>query len=79
MTYDEQLIAEGQCPELVPVYSEDFPPTDGRCLAPIVPAPDGSPGFACEGHTPEIWAYINTPLEQRWAEDAIAERMGYWD
>lgn len=31
MTYDEQLIQEGKCPELVPVYSEDFPPSDGRC------------------------------------------------
>lgn len=31
MTYDEQPIQEGKCPELVPVYSEDFPPSDGRC------------------------------------------------
>jgi hypothetical protein len=74
MTYDQQLIEKGECPELVPVYSEDFPPSDGRCLRTIVPAPDGSPGFACANHTPAIWEYTSKSLEERWAEDAIAER-----
>lgn len=60
MTYDEQLIREGKCPELVPVYSEDFPPSDGRCLKPIVPG-----GYACPGHTEEIEAWRNKSEEER--------------
>lgn len=70
-TYDAELIRQGKCPELVPVYSEDFPPSDGRCLAPIVPG-----GYACPGHTEEIEAYLAKPLEERWAEDAQADMYG---
>jgi hypothetical protein len=51
MTYDEQLISEGKCPELVWHQTEDGP-VDGRCLAPIVPG-----GYACEGHTEAIKAW----------------------
>lgn len=67
MTYDERLIAEGKCPELVPVLSEDFPPSDGRCLAPVVPG-----GYACEGHTAEIeaWRAMSEP-ERAAAEYAL--------
>jgi hypothetical protein len=60
MTYDEQLIAEGKCPELVPVRSEDFGWGDGRCLAPVVPG-----GYACEGHTAEIEAWQALSEEER--------------
>lgn len=57
MTYDEQLINEGLCPELVWHYTEDGK-VDGRCLAPIVPG-----GYACEGHTAEIedWHSMTEP------------------
>lgn len=70
MTYDEQLIAEGVCPELVPVLSEDFGWGDGRCLAPVVPG-----GFACPGHTAEIeaWRGMSEP-ERAAAEYALEMR-----
>jgi hypothetical protein len=62
MTYDEQLIHEGACPEIVPVLTEDGP-TDGRCLAPIVPG-----GFACPGHTEaiEAWRAMSEPERAHW-------------
>lgn len=69
MTYDEQLIEEGKCPELVAVYSEDFPPSDGRCLAPIVPG-----GYACPGHTEEIESYRRMSDEE-WAAQEYAMDM----
>jgi hypothetical protein len=76
MTYDEQLIAEGKCPELVPVRSEDFGWGDGRCLAPIVPG-----GYACPGHTSaiEAWQAMSEP-ERAAAEYAadMADEMGSW-
>lgn len=68
MTYDEQLIREGKCPELVPVYSDDFPPSDGRCLQPIVPG-----GYACEGHTAEIESWRNMTEEQRAYDEYIRD------
>lgn len=64
MTYDEQLIEQGKCPELVPVYSEDFPPTDGRCGLPVVPG-----GYACEGHTAQIEAWRGQTEEERAAQE----------
>lgn len=68
MTYDEQLIAEGSCPELVAVFSEDFGWGDGRCLAPIEPG-----GFACPGHTAEIEAWRAMPEAERAAAERAAE------
>lgn len=64
MTYDEQLIAEGACPELVPVFSEDFGWGDGRCLAPVVPG-----GYACQGHTAEVEAWRGMSEAERAAEE----------
>lgn len=63
MGYEQELLAEGKCPELVWVSTEDGPET-GRCMAPIVeitvPADprygDAGPevvAFACEGHSQE--------------------------
>jgi len=62
MTYDEQLIQEGVCPEIVPIVTEDGP-SDGRCLAPIVPD-----GYACEGHTAAIesWRSMSEPERAYW-------------
>jgi len=70
MSYDEQLIAAGKCPELVPVYSDDSPPGDGRCLADIVPG-----GYACPGHTAaiEAWRDLSEP-ERAYLERAEDER-----
>jgi hypothetical protein len=63
ITYDEQLIQEGSCPEIVPVLTEDGP-SDGRCLAPIVPG-----GFACPPHTEAI---------ESWRAMSERERA-YWE
>jgi hypothetical protein len=70
-TYDEQLIDEGVCPELVPVFSEDFGWGDGRCLAPIVPG-----GFACPGHTAEIEAWRGMSEAERAADEYARDMMG---
>jgi len=48
VTYDQQLIAEGLCPDIVMVDTEDGPVT-GRCQAPIV----DHELCACEGHAAE--------------------------
>jgi hypothetical protein len=71
MTYDQELIAAGQCPELVPVYSEDFGLGDGRCLAPIEPG-----GYACPGHTAEIETWRAMPEAERAAEEYARDMMG---
>lgn len=63
MTYDQELIQEGLCPEIVPILTEDGP-TDGRCLAPVVPD-----GYACAGHTEAI---------ESWRSMSEAERA-YWE
>lgn len=62
MTYDEELILDGKCPEIVSVMTEDGP-TDGRCLAPIEPG-----GFACPGHTEAIneWREMSEPERAYW-------------
>ena len=49
MSYESELIAQGLCPEVVPILTEDGPAT-GRCLAPIADFEVG----ACEGHAAEI-------------------------
>lgn len=64
MGYEQELIAEGKCPEVVMVPTEDGPVT-GRCMGPIVEVevpPDARYGeteptrqaFACEGHSQQI-------------------------
>jgi hypothetical protein len=63
ISYDEQLIAEGACPEIVPRWTEDGP-SDGRCLAPVVPG-----GYACQPHTEAI---------NSWREMSEAERA-HWE
>ena len=68
MTYDEQLISQGQCPELVPVWSEDWGLVDGRCLAPIVPG-----GYACQGHTEAIEAWRALSEPERAAREYVEE------
>lgn len=62
MTYDEQLIQEGVCPEIVPVWTEDGP-SDGRCLAPVVPG-----GYACQPHTEaiEAWRAMSEAERAHW-------------
>lgn len=68
MSYDAELIAEGKCPEIVMIQTEDGP-VDGRCMGPIVEVevpPSRRYGetestrqaFACEGHSQQIvgWA-----------------------
>jgi hypothetical protein len=76
-SYDARLIAEGRCPELVPIVTEDGP-SDGRCLAPIVTVtvpPDPRYGetepttaaFACEGHSAEILGWRAMPECERLA------------
>jgi hypothetical protein len=71
MTYDEQLIAEGSCPELVPVRDEDFGWVDGRCLAPIVPG-----GFACPAHTEQIESWRGMSEAERAADEYARDMMG---
>jgi hypothetical protein len=63
MGYEQELLAEGLCPEIVMVDTEDGPVT-GRCQGPVVEVtvpPDRRYGeteatvqaFACEGHSAE--------------------------
>jgi hypothetical protein len=68
-TYDEELIEAGQCPEIVPVMTEDGP-SDGRCLADIVPG-----GFACPPHTEaiEAWRAMSEPERAHWERQHDAE------
>ena len=63
MSYDEQLVREGKCPELVMVSTEDGW-VDGRCMQPVV----GPDGFACEGHTAEIlsWSRMSEVEKLDW-------------
>jgi hypothetical protein len=68
MTYDEQLITEGKCPELVPVRDEDFGWTDGRCLAPVTPG-----GYACPRHTDAIEAWRAMSEPERAAAEYAAD------
>lgn len=69
MTYDEELIANGQCPELV-MRSSEFGPIDGRCLLPIVPG-----GYACAGHTEEIEAWHNMSEAERAYQEYMLDMM----
>lgn len=71
-TYDEELIAGGQCPELVPVFSDDFGWGDGRCLADIVPG-----GFACPGHTEAIEAWRGMSEEERAYQERADDLAGW--
>lgn len=63
MGYEQELIEQGLCPDLVEVMTEDGPIVD-RCRGPIVTVtvpPDPRYGdneaeevaFACEGHSAE--------------------------
>ena len=60
MSYDAQLIAEGLCPDLVWIDTEDGR-VDGRCEGPIVTVVvDGEEvAFACEGHTQERLGWMS--------------------
>ena len=87
MSYDAELLAEGLCPDLVMVDTEDGP-MDGRCLLPVVevtiPAhrhwgedvPAEVVAFACEGHSQQriSWMTLSEPerLEVERREDAEA-------
>jgi hypothetical protein len=70
MTYDQELIANGECPELVPVFSEDFGWGDGRCLAPVEPG-----GYACPGHTEAIEAWRGKSEAERAADEYALDMM----
>lgn len=59
MTYDQQLISEGLCPELI-MYRDEDGMHDGRCMLPIV-----KDGYACEGHTAQIEAWQSQTEEER--------------
>lgn len=69
MGYEAQLLAEGKCPEIVPVMTEDGP-SDGRCLAPITDEEVG----ACEGHAAEIrsWRAMDESQKAQWELDQEA-------
>lgn len=67
-SYDQELIEQGKCADLVWVLTEDGPVT-GRCQAPIVTvviSPDPRWGetepqeaaFACEGHSAERLGWL---------------------
>jgi len=62
VSYDQQLVAEGLCPELVWIWTEDGK-VDGRCMLPIVQG-----GFACEGHQEEIlqWRRMSEAEKCAW-------------
>ena len=70
MSYEAELIAEGLCPDLVWIDTEDGPVT-GRCRGPLVTVTvDGHDvSFACEGHTAEYlyWRSLSEP-ERVWIE-----------
>jgi hypothetical protein len=61
MGYEQDLLDEGLCPEIVLVDTEDGPVT-GRCKGPVEPILVGLDlgvgasveAFACEGHTHQI-------------------------
>ena len=59
MSYDQELIESGKCPELVPIRTEDGM-SDGRCMADIIPG-----GYACEGHTAEIESWRSLTEAER--------------
>jgi hypothetical protein len=78
MSYDAQLIAEGRCPDLVIIDTEDGP-MSGRCLRPITDKiylyraygdteahPTTLP--ACEGHAEERvgWGAMSEPERAAW-------------
>ena len=64
MGYEQDLIDQGLCPEVVPVLTEDGPAT-GRCMGPI---PPGSMHPACEGHAAEIgqWFALTEAEKLHW-------------
>lgn len=66
-TYEQELIAEGMCPELVWIDTEDGR-VDGRCMRPITdkvymykgysdPEPYPTRLPACEGHAEAMVGY----------------------
>lgn len=72
MAYEEELIREGHCPEIVPIVTEDGP-SDGRCFKNIVPG-----GYACEGHTAMIeeWREMSEPERAHWERQH--DEDNYW-
>jgi hypothetical protein len=65
-TYDALLVAQGSCPNLVLVPTEDGV-VDGRCLAPITDHEVG----ACAGHAEEIrsWRSMDEGEKAQWELD----------
>lgn len=85
MSYEAELIANGQCPEVIAIDTEDGPGT-GRCLGPIVTvtvAPDSRYGetepstaaVACGGHSQEIlgWRAMSELERGEWERRHDAE------
>ena len=58
--YEQQLIEEGKCPELVWVHTEDGL-VDGRCLRPITDEEIG----ACERHAQERRQWMAMSEQQK--------------
>lgn len=78
MSYEQDLIARGECPELVAIDTEDGPAT-GRCRAPISDAWFLYRGYgdaearltqlpACEGHAEERvgWGALSEAERLAW-------------
>jgi len=90
MGYEAELIAEGKCPEVVWIPTEDGPVT-GRCMGPIVEVqvpPSKMHGetepsvvaFACEGHSQQIIGWRNQTEAETiaWEQEQYDERPGGW-
>ncbi len=67
MTYDQQLISEGLCPNLVPAHDPDGYPVDGRCGRPITDMEVA----ACEYHAEEIreWHQMSEYDKMVWEQN----------
>lgn len=78
MNYEQELIEQGLCPDLVMINTEDGPAA-ARCMGPIVEVtvpPDPRYGeiepetvaFACEGHSAERlgWRALSETDKMSW-------------
>jgi hypothetical protein len=87
MGYEQDLLAEGLCAEIVLVDTEDGPVT-GRCQGPVAPFLVGLDlgvgasfeAFACEGHTHQILGWhAQSELERiEWERRLDAESVEVW-
>lgn len=84
MGYEQDLIEDGKCPDLVLVMTEDGP-VAGRCMGPIVTVtvpPDARYGdteaevvaFACAGHSAERlgWRAMDEQQRSAWERNQEA-------